>query len=378
MDFNLTKEQIDIQKAAAEFAGGEFDPDLILEWDRKQEFPVTLWKKACDLGFVGAHFPEVYGGQGLEFLDQALILEAFCRRDSGVGIALGLSDFGSEMVLLHGKDAQKTEVLPALAHGTGFSTMAFLEDGYALSPFRTGVRKTGRGYFIHGMKSHVPLAGDARFMIVLCQADQEDPKGQTAFLLEDHHRDLEFRSEGERLGMRMIPVKRVFFNGLEVFEKDLIGEEGKGSLYLEDCLRFLRIEAGAMALGIAQGALDRALDYAGKREQFGKAIVSFNPVKNRLADMFIRVETARQMVYKAAWSLAQERPDERAAIMAKMLGATTALSVAGDAIQIYGGYGYMTEGQVEHFYRDAKALSLFLESRSVEEDRLGDLVPWKF
>jgi alkylation response protein AidB-like acyl-CoA dehydrogenase len=133
-----------------------------------------------------------------------------------------------------------------------------------------------------------------------------------------------------------------------------------------------------MALGIAQGALDRALDYAGKREQFGKAIVSFNPVKNRLADMFIRVETARQMVYKAAWSLAQERPDERAAIMAKMLGATTALSVAGDAIQIYGGYGYMTEGQVEHFYRDAKALSLFLESRSVEEDRLGDLVPWRF
>jgi len=121
MDFNLTKEQIDIQKAAAEFAGGEFDPDRILEWDRKQEFPVTVWKKACSLGFIGPHFPEVYGGQGLEFLDQALILEAFCRRDSGVGIALGLSDFGSEMVLRHGKDAQKTEVLPALARGTDLS-----------------------------------------------------------------------------------------------------------------------------------------------------------------------------------------------------------------------------------------------------------------
>jgi alkylation response protein AidB-like acyl-CoA dehydrogenase len=377
MDFTLTKEQIDIQKAAGEFAGGEFDPDLILEWDRKQEFPVPVWKKACELGFVGAHFPEEYGGQGLEFLDQALILEAFCRRDSGVGIALGLADFGSEMILFHGTDGQKTKVLPALARGSGLSTMAFLEEGYALSPFQTEVRKTGRGLFISGMKSHVPLASTARFMIVVAQAHKEDPKGQSVFLLEDHRRDLEFQAAGESLGMRMIPVERVSFNLAQVFERDLIGEEGKGSFYLKECLRALRVKAGAMALGIAQGAFDRALDYAGKREQFGKAIMSFNPVKNRLADMFTRVETARQMVYRAAWALAQERHDERASIMAKMIAARTALSVASDAIQIYGGYGYMTEGQVEHFYRDAKALNIFLESGPVEENMLGDLITWR-
>ena len=378
MDFSLAKHQIDIQKAAAEFAGGEFDPDLILEWDRKQEFPVPVWKKACALGFVGAHFPEAHGGQGLDFLDQALILEAFCRRDSGVGIALGLCDFGSEMILLHGTEEQRTRILPAIAGGEAFSTLAFQEGGYALCPFQTEVLKKGGRRFVQGSKSNVPLAGMARFVTVVCRARPEDPEEQSAFVLENPDRDLEVRSEGERLGMRMVPSGRVTFHGAEAFAQDLIGLEGKGALYLKEALRWLRVEAGAMALGISQGAFDRALEYARKREQFGKAVVSFDSVKNRLAEMFTRVETARQIVYRAAWSLGQERPDERAAVMAKLVAARAALTVSSDAIQTYGGYGYMTEGQVEHFYRDAKALNLFLESGSVAENLLGDLTAWRF
>jgi alkylation response protein AidB-like acyl-CoA dehydrogenase len=378
MDFSLTKDQADIRKAATEFAKGAFEPDLILEWDHKQEFPGAIWRKACDLGFVGAHFPEAYGGQGLDFLDQALILEAFCRRDSGVGIALGLSDFGSEMVFLHGTEAQKTRVLPSITRGDGYSTMAFLEEGYGLSPFQTEVRKRGGLSFIQGTKSHVPLAGTAGFMVIVCQAGREPTEGQSVFLVENRARGLEYSPEGETLGMRMISLGKVHFEMMEVLEENRIGEVGKGASYLKECLRHVRVELGAMALGIAQGALDRALDYAGKREQFGKAIVRFHPVRNRLADMFTRVETARQMVYRAAWSLGRERPDEGAAIMAKLVASRTALGVSSDAIQIHGGYGYMTEGQVEHYYRDAKALGLFLESAPVEENMLADLIPWRF
>ena len=137
MDFSLTTEQRDIQKAAEEFAKGEFDPDAALEYDEKQEFPSTLWKKACELGFVGIHFPEEYGGPGFGLLENALITEAFCRQDSGIGMALALSDCGSEMILRHGDENQKRQVLSFIAQGEGLVTMAALEEGYSLAPLST-------------------------------------------------------------------------------------------------------------------------------------------------------------------------------------------------------------------------------------------------
>jgi alkylation response protein AidB-like acyl-CoA dehydrogenase len=152
----------------------------------------------------------------------------------------------------------------------------------------------------------------------------------------------------------------------------LIGQEGKGSFYLREFLNTARVEAGAAGVGIAQGAFDRALDYARKREQFGKAIVTFDPIKHKLADMLVRVEAARGIVYRAAFLLDQKRPEDRWPLLAKMVASKAALEVANDALQIHGGYGYMTEGQVEHFYRDAKALDLFLESGSIAKSILAD------
>ncbi len=175
MDFNLTKEQADIQKAAREFAAGEFDPDRILEWDRNQKFPVSTWKKACDLGFQGVHFPETYGGQGLGLLDHALIIEAFCRQDSGIGMAVALSDFGAELVLAHGTEEQRRQILPFLAQGKGWLTLAFLEEGYDLSTFQTISHKNGNGYTIQGKKSYVTLAEMAQHIVVVCQAESCDP-----------------------------------------------------------------------------------------------------------------------------------------------------------------------------------------------------------
>ena len=374
MDFNLTKEQADIQKAAREFARGEFDPDRILEWDRKQEFPVSIWKRACDLGFQGVHFPETYGGQGLELLDHALIIEAFCRQDSGIGLAMALSDFGAEMVLVHGTDEQKRKVLPFVAQGEGWLTLAFLEEGYDLSTFQTISHKNGNGCAIQGKKSYVTLAGMAQYVVVVCQAEFSEPGGQSVFLLTRDSKGIELEGMGDKLGMRMIPMQSLTFRRVVVTGKDLVGQEGKGSSHLREFLDTARVEAGAAGVGIAQGAFDRALDYARKREQFGKAIVTLEPIKNKLADMVTRVEMARWMVYRAASSLDQRKPEDRWTILAKMIASKAALDVANDAIQIHGGYGYMSEGQVEHFYRDAKALDLFMESGSLEKSMLGDQI----
>src|SRR5512139_2689914 len=200
MDFNLTKEQADIQKAAREFAAGEFDPDRILEWDRNQEFPVSTWKKACELGFQGVHYPEVYGGQGLELLDHALIIEAFCRQDSGIGLAMALSDFGAEMVLAHGTEEQKKQVLPLLAQGKGWLTLAFLEEGYDLSTFQTISRRSQNGHRVQGKKSYVTLAGMAQYLLVVCQAEATDGAGQSVFLLTRDAKGIEGQDMGEKLG----------------------------------------------------------------------------------------------------------------------------------------------------------------------------------
>jgi alkylation response protein AidB-like acyl-CoA dehydrogenase len=374
MDFNLTKEQADIQKAAREFARGEFDPDRILEWDRNQEFPVSIWKRACDLGFQGVHFPETYGGQGLELLDHALIIEAFCRQDSGIGTAIALSDFGAEIILAHGTDEQKRKVLPFLTQGKGWLTLAFLEEGYDLSTFQTISHKNGKGYTIQGKKSYVTLAGMAQYIVVVCQAESNAPEEQSIFLVMKDAKGIEQTSMGERLGMRMISMQNVSLHRVAVSGMDLVGQEGKGFSHLREFLNTARVEAGAAGIGIAQGAFDRALDYARKREQFGKAIVTFDPIKNKLADMVTRIEMARWMVYRAVSSLDQKKPDDRWTLLAKMIAAKAALEVADDAIQIHGGYGYMTEGQVEHFYRDAKALDLFMESGSIEKSMLADQI----
>jgi alkylation response protein AidB-like acyl-CoA dehydrogenase len=251
-------------------------------------------------------------------------------------------------------------------------TLAYLEEGYDLSTFQTLAYKNEDGYRIHGKKSYVTLGGVAQHLVVVCQVESSDPSRQSIILLGRESKGIEQESMGGKLGMRMIPMQSLSFQGVAATAHNLVGQEGKGSSYLAEFLNLARVEAGAAGLGIAQGAFDRALDYARKREQFGKAIVTFAPIKNKLADMATHVEMARWIVYRSACSLDRKKPEDRWSILAKMVASKAALDVANDAIQIQGGYGYMTEGQVEHFYRDAKALDLFMESGSIEKSMLGD------
>ena len=372
MDFTLSKEQIDVQKAAEEFARGEFDPDAALEYDEKQEFPSPVWKKACELGFVGIHFPEEYGGPGFGLLENALITEAFCRQDSGIGMALALSDCGSEMILRHGAENQKREMLSFIAQGEGLVTMAALEEGHSLAPLSTTAKLNKDGYIIEGEKTFVTLGRLATYMIVVCQTKSDEPHAQSVILLEAKADNVEAVSMGKRMGMRMVPMDRVSFNQVKTPKENKIGQEYKGYLQLREILDEMRIEAGAMGVGIAQGGLDRALDYAKKREQFGKTIANFDAIRNKLADMYMDVELARLLTYKAAWSFDQGRPDYLCSLMAKSVGSKTAYKVTYDALQIHGGLGYMTEGHIERFFRDAKVLDLFFEPGKMQRRQLAE------
>jgi alkylation response protein AidB-like acyl-CoA dehydrogenase len=374
MDFHLTTEQIDIQKAAKEFAKGEFDPDAALEYDQTQEFPRSVWKKACDLGFIGVHYPELYGGQGWGVLENALIVEAFCQQDSGMGMALALSDFGSEIIVTHGDKNQKKGILPSLARGESLVTLAFLEEGYPPGPLTTTASLSETGFRINGRKSFVTLGNLANTMIVVCQTEVDNPRAQSVLLCERHREGIKVCSMGEKLGMRMIPVDQVCFTNVSVPRENTIGQEDTGYSQLQDFFNQVRIETSAMGVGIAQGSMDKALEYSKKREQFGRAIINFDVIRNKLADMYVETEMARLITYKAAWCFDTGRPDIRATLLAKIIASKAAYRNTYEAVQIHGGYGYMAEGQIEHFYRDAKALELFLEPCQVQRNMLADRI----
>ncbi len=372
MDFSLTPEQVDIQKAAREFAQGEFDPDRALEYDQNQQFPLTDWKKASELGFIGVQFPEEYGGQGLGLLENALIVEAFCIQDSGIGTALALSDFGSEIILRYGSENQKRQVLPQVARGKDVLTFAFLEEGGSRGPFNTRAKLKNDAYVIDGMKTLVPFGALAHYLIVVCQIASGDPLDHAVILLEKRTHGMVATSMGQKMGMRMVPIDQIAFTGVSVSQENRIGPERKGNNQMSGFFDEMRIETGAMGVGIAQGGLDRALAYSKTREQFGRPIVKFDAIRNKLADMYTEVEMARLITYRAAWSFDRGKPDRRSILMAKMVASRAAYRVTYEAVQIHGGTGYMTESHIERFYRDAKVLGLFLEPEQIQRRMLAD------
>ena len=374
MDFRLTAEQTDIKQAAIDFAKGEFDPDAALGYDKNQQFPSEIWKNACGLGFIGVHFPERYGGQDCGLLENALIIEAFCRNDSGIGMALALSDAGSEILLRYGDDSQKRSVLPLIAQGKAICTIAFLEKNHSLTPLKTSMEAGNNGYIINGEKIFVTLGNLADYIVVSCQTKYDNPLSQSVMLLEREIPGIAISSMGEKMGMRTVSTERVSLSNVVATEKNIIGQGGSGYTQLQDFLKEMRIKTAAMGIGIAMGGIDKALEYSKKRWQFGKPIVSFDAIKNKLADMYMETEMARLITYNAACSFDAGRPDSKTILMSKMAATRAAYRVTYEAVQIHGGYGYMTEGHIERFYRDAKALGLFLETGQMRRSMLADQI----
>jgi len=376
MDFELTDEQKDIQRAAKEFAQGEFDRELALELERDHAFPKSIWKKACELGFIGLHFPEAYGGQGLGILENALVVEEFCRQDSGIGIALSLADFSSEVILRFGSEAQKGKYLPPLTRGEAISAGAYTEPdhGSDITRLSTIAVRKGAEFVINGTKTFTTNGTLADHFVVLCQSnpDAVPPyRGMCTLLVERGTPGFDATELGDKMGIRMTSTAELSFSDVHVPSENLIGQENRGFYQVMEFFDESRIEIAAQALGIAQGAFERALAYAKERRQFGQRIADFQVTQHKLADMYTKLETARLLTYKAAWNFDLGRVDPLLTSMAKMHAGRVSVEIADEAIQIFGGYGYITEYEVERFYRDAKIMEIYEGTREIQKNTIA-------
>ena len=377
MDFELTKAQKDIQKAAYDFAKGEFDKELALELEAKHEFPTEIWQKACEEGFVGLHFPDEYGGSDYGCLENILVVEEFCRRDSGIGAAMMIADFATENILNYGTDEQKAKYLTPVAEGKTISAGAITEPehGSDITSMNTTAVRDGDEYVINGVKTFITNAGLAGYYITICQTDPEARhKGQSMIVIEADRPGIEIANVGDKMGLRMIPTGEVSFKDVRVPVSNLLGKEGKGFYQILEFFDESRIEVAAQGLGNAQGAFDRALTYVKGREQFGQKIAKLQATQHKLADMATKIETARLLIYKAAWQVDKGKIDPKLTAMAKYWGGRVAVEVCDEAIQLLGGYGYMTEFEVERFYRDSKIVEIYEGTKEIQKNTIASYV----
>ena len=379
MEFELNRTQKEIQKAVRDFTKGEFDKELALELDRKHEFPKKIWQKAGDLGLIGVHYPEEYSGQGLGSLEDIIVIEELCRGYSTIGSAVALASFASELVLHYGSEELKQKYLPLVAEGKMLSGGAFTEPdhGSDITAMNTTAVKDGNEWVVNGVKTFITNGGLAGFYSVLCQTDPDATpayRGLSVIFVEDDREGLTTMDVGEKMGISMMATAEVSFKDVRVPAGNLIGEEGKGFYHVLHFFDESRIQIAAQALGTAQGAYDRALNYVKQREQFGKKIAQFQVTQHKLADMATKIELARLITYKAAWNFDQGRIDPKLTSMAKMYAAKTAVEVADEAIQLLGGYGYMKEYEVERFYRDAKITEIYEGTKEIQKNTIASAV----
>jgi len=370
MDFGLSDEQRDVQKAAMEFAKGEFDPDLALELDQSGEFPESIWKKASQLGFIGLHYPEEFGGQGLGLFENILVIEAFCRVDSGIGSSLSTVDLGSEVILKFGSQEQKKNFLLPLTKGEKQLSIAFAEseDGNDFSSISTTAERRTDGYLIRGKKRFVLNASFANHFIVLCKESKE---GWITLIVE---RDGVEVLPIEKMGLRMTPFGDLSFEEVRVSYANRVGSDGEGMVHVNHGLQAMGLRSLAQALGMAQGAFDRAMQYARQREQFGKKLFQFQAIRHKLADMAVSIEVARWLTYRSVAEYDQGRLDSGFLSIAQLEVGRRLIGVVDEALQIFGGYGYMAEQAIEHYFRDAWAIGVELGTEEELKDSIAERI----
>ncbi len=375
MSFSLNKEQMDIQRAAREFAEGEFRA-VARELDAKEMFDDRLWKKAAELGFLAVFIPERYGGLGLGYFEQCLIIEEFARVDLGVAHAVESTFFGTQLILLVGTEVQKQKYLPALCRGEMRMGVAITEPdaGSDVSSVRTTAVKADGGYMIEGNKIFITNATLADFLIVLCVTNPDQPKKHERFstlIVETNRPGYEANVFHGKLSLRMSNTGEVAFKGVRVPQENLLGKEGRGFYNIMEFFNRSRVQVASMGVGTAQGAMDKAIAHVRKRQQFGSPLAAFQLVQGKIAEMVTMTEAARSICYRAASKLDSGTPDPALSSMAKWYCAEIAVKVADEAIQLHGGYGILEEYDVAHYWRNAKVLEIFEGSKEIEKVIIG-------
>ncbi len=377
MNFDLTEEQIDIRDAVREFCEKEFTDQLTREYRESEEFPWELSRKAAGLGFIGIHFPEEYGGQGYGYLENAIVAEEMIRANPELGITLTFADFGTELILKFGTEEQKERYVPRIAKGEGLSAAAFTEPsgGSDISKHLETVALREGGYFVlNGSKTFITNANISDFIISICQTDPESEppyRGQSIIVVDNGTPGVDAIKLKGKLGIRPSQTCEVAFSDARVPEENLLGELNRGFYHTLEFLNESRIEIAAQGVGIAQGALDRAVDYAKERVLFGKPLVELQAVSHKLADMAIKVEAARLLTRKAAWLSDQGRPDPMASSIAKTFAARAGVEVTDEAAQIFGGYYFLDDYEIESFYRHAKIIEIYEGTKEVQKNNIA-------
>ncbi len=371
MDFELTKEQKDIQKAAREFALGEFR-DVAREYDLNETFPEKIIKKARELDLIGLFIPEEYGGPGFGFLEWAMVLEEFWKVDPGIAQELCSITFGAEELILFGTEDQKKKWLPPLFSGDAIMGFAITEPdaGSDTAAAATTAVLEGNEYVINGSKVMIGNGTVGTFILVYCLTNPEVERktARHSIIIVETDRD-GYKADPMhgKMGLRASDTAALYFNSVRVPKENLVGVEGNGFIQLMKFFDHSRAYVAAHGVGLAQGALDMALKHVKGRKQFGRPLGAFQATQFKIAEMATKIEIARNTVYKSAWLLDNGKADTTLTAMAKLYASHVAVEVVDEALQLHGGYGYFDDYDIERFYRAAKVLEIYEGTKEVEK-----------
>jgi alkylation response protein AidB-like acyl-CoA dehydrogenase len=375
MDFELSNRQKQIRLVAREFAEGELMP-IAKECEIKEDFPREIIKKASELGFIGVFIKKEYGGLGLGSLEHAIILEEFWRVDPGLGQVLASTIFGSEELQLFGSEEQKKKFLPRLVKGDwlmGFS-ITEPEAGSDTSSAVTRAERVGDEYVVNGNKVMITNGSIANFLLAFCLTNPEAnsrSKRHSILLVETDRPGYRADKIYGKMGIRASDTANVYYNSVRVPKENLVGTEGNGFVQLMKFFDYSRAHVAAHGVGLAQGAMEQAINYAKKRKQFGQTLGSFQITQFKIAEMATMIETARGLLYKACGSLDRGNTDTQIVAMAKWWACQVAVKVVDEALQLHGGYGYLNDYDIERFYRAAKVLEIYEGAKEIEKMIIG-------
>jgi alkylation response protein AidB-like acyl-CoA dehydrogenase len=374
MDYLLTEEQKMIQELARKIAVEKVKP-VAAKYDQSEEFPWDVLKVIADADLFGLFIPEEYGGMGVSVLNLCIATEELARACGGIAVCYAASALGTFPIILFGNDEQKKKYLPDLAKGKKIAAFGLTEPeaGSDAAAIKTTARKEGNHYVLNGTKHFITNGGEAQIYTVVAMTDKsKGPRGASAFIVEKGTPGFTFGKKEEKLGIRASATQELIFNDCKIPKENLLSKEGMGFIVTMKTFDMSRPGVAAQALGIAQGALDEAVKYSRQRHQFGKSISSFQGIQWMLADMATEVEAARALVYSVARMVDSGCKDVgKASAMAKLFASDVAMKVTTDAVQIFGGYGYMREYPAEKYMRDAKITQIYEGTNQIQRNIIG-------
>ncbi len=368
----MTPEQLQIRDLAREFAEGELRPHAE-EWDRESHFPREIVGKLGELGFLGMLLPEAWDGLELDTLSYLLALEQIAWGDSSVAVAMSVhNSLPTQMILARGTDEQKERFLRPMARGEWLGGFALSEAdaGSDAAGMSAQAVKADGGWVLNGSKAWITNGGFGDVVVAMARTDspgdRRGAKGIGAFILRTDAEGYVVGKKEDKMGQRASETVGIAFEDMFVPDDQLLGDPSQGFIYALQGLDNGRMGIAALAIGIAQAALDHALAYAGERRQFGTAIREFQGMQFKLADMATRIEAARGLLFRAAAAKDAGEPVTRLASMAKLFASEAAMYVTTQAVQVFGGYGYVKEYPVEKLFRDAKVTEIYEGTSEVQ------------